>query len=82
MTISLTRHDRAPFIDLLRKLLIGFLIPHIDRQYREGIINHLAWMERQKDQMFCKCSFETIPELSITKIKIEIGFDAKVVGTD
>lgn len=75
MTLTLSsRRDKAPILDLLRKVLIEFLFPGTTPTQREAILTHLAWIERHKDTMFVSCNLETVPELLLTKITLSVSF--------
>lgn len=75
MTLSLSGQEpKSELLDLIRRLLQSIIFPHLRMDQRENIIEHFAWMKRQRDDLKVNCKLETVPELRLTRIVIEVGF--------
>lgn len=75
MTISFNnRQDKTESIDLIQRLLQTFVFHGVRSVDREAILNHLTWLRQQKDTMHINCRLETVPELRLTRVTLEVGF--------
>jgi len=69
-----SRRDKAPILDLVRKVLIEFLFPGTTPAQREAVLSHLEWINRHKETMFISCELKTVPELQLTQVTLNISF--------
>lgn len=77
MTITLSgRESKEEVVTLIRKLMQAVIFPHLRIDERELLIEHFAWMMRQGEDMRINCRLQTIPELQLTRIIVEAGFQA------
>lgn len=68
--------DRREVIDLLRKNLQMFVLRHVPQASRAALLDHLAWMERQKEPLNVNAKFETKPDSGSTILTLEFSHQA------
>ena len=71
-----TKSDKSEVVDSLRKLLQLVTFPFIGEANRSAILQHFDWMKRQPGNLYNNCKIETVPELQLTRITLELSFGA------
>lgn len=75
MTLTLsTKSDKSEVIDTIRRVLQLVTFPFVGQAQREAILQHFDWMKRQSGDLYNNCKIETVPELQLTRITIELSF--------
>lgn len=66
--------EKGEQVGLLRRVIQTFLFPNTTIDQRSKIIEHFSWMDMQKTDMRVSCRLETVPELLLTRIVVEISY--------
>lgn len=74
MTIRIPNQDKSQSISLIEKVIDRFCLVGISYNHKLALREHLAWMRRQPSDMNVNFKLETVPELAMTRIVLEIGF--------
>lgn len=69
-----SRADKEASINMLEHILSAFVMNGLTHAQKQGIIEHMAWMHRQKPDLNVNCKLETVPELQMTRVVLEYSF--------
>lgn len=70
MSITFTKRDKAKVIHLLRECAKTFLFHGTSFENQKLILEHIAHLESQPDELTVNCEFATSPELRSTRFTI------------
>lgn len=77
MSIAIAdRQDKSAAVDILQRVCQHFIFRGIPQTQREAILIYLTWMRNHKDTLNVQCSFQTIPELQLSRLVVETTFGA------
>lgn len=68
------KHDKERSITILQDVLARFMYDGMSNEDLSLVLEHMTWMRRQLTDMNVNCKLETVPELQLTRITLEIAF--------
>lgn len=75
MVLSLAdKRDKDEAHNLFQRIFQTFMFRLLTQPKREAILTHLKWMRGQTQPMNVTCKLETMPELGLTHIVIDVTY--------
>jgi len=73
--ILASRPDKERSLKVIFDVLRQFLLPRLAKPQANAVLEQHNWMLRQPGPLRVNCQYETVPELQMVRITLEMSFE-------